>query len=490
MPPMSSRVVGDQLEAAFRRLPRWLGIALVIYALVTLFLALHHEAWCDEADTWLLMRDGGAHVMLSRTGYAGTPALWYLVLAPLASIGLPYVAQQLVSLLLVWSAMALFVADAPFRSPVKLLFLFSYYAVIEYAVQARPYSLLIALLFAIASSWRHRDEHPLRIAVLTALLANTTVHGLLIAAVVGVLLLGEAVRRVDLVDGRKTVALLIMLAGGVASVIQLWPPPDVQQLRHYIAPDTVPYAIGYAFLPGVDPRWSFAAGLVVLLLAVLSIGNRTLPLLFVTFSIAALLVLFVYVWLAGSRHTGLILMVVLAGVWMAGPEDVGAEQWRRSARRFFEASLALIFVWGLYAAAQDAIAETRWAYSGSQEMAQYVAGHVPPGTIIAAHVPIYCESILAYLPGRSFWYPAEHRAGSFMTWDRAFQRAQAVRTETAVEMARRQLAGKRWVLLVNQELSAAQQHGFRLLYTNRRRVYGRPLERYWLYAPEGHFSAE
>ena len=142
----------------------WVWVALVVYAALTLWLVLHHEAWCDEADTWLLMRDGGVGVMFSRTMYAGTPALWYLLLAPLSSAGLPYIAQQLLNLLLAWCAMTLFVIHAPFRIWLKLLFLFSYYGAYQYAVEARPYSLLIVLLFAIAAMWHEREIKPMRIA--------------------------------------------------------------------------------------------------------------------------------------------------------------------------------------------------------------------------------------------------------------------------------------------------------------------------------------
>lgn len=459
---------------------RFLSIAFILYVALTLFLALHHEARGDEADTWLLMRDGGVGVMLSRTGYAGTPALWYLVLAPFASIGLPYVAQQIINLLLIWFAMGLFLLRAPFSPLVKVLFLFSYYPVTEYAIDARPYALLIALLFAIAASWEERREHPIRIAVLTALLANTTAHGLLIAAVIGLLFLAEAMR--DHRVKRVAVSIGIMMAGGIASGLQLLPPADGQQFSKYIDTGTVPWAIGYAFLPHVEPRLSFAVGLVVLLLAVLAIGDRTVPLLFITLSTTALLLLFVYVWVSGTWHTGLILMVLIAGVWMAGVESA-AESGRRYTRKAFEGALALIFLWGIFAAWRAGVADVKFAYSGSREMAEFISRNVPDSTVIAAHPPGFCEAILAYLPrNRRFWYPAERRMGSFTGWDRAFQRALTVPTETAAQIARRQLAGRRWVLLVTNELPRTGRNGYRLLYTNQRHVYGQKQERYWLYA--------
>lgn len=469
-----------------KRLPPWAGVALVLYAVLTLWLTLHHEAWCDEADTWLLMRDGGVGVMLSRTSYAGTPALWYLLLAPFASAGLPYLAQQLLTLVLAWCAMTLFVIDAPFRPALKILFLFSYYAAYEYAVEARPYALLIALLFAIVATWRQRAEKPLRVAILTALLANTTVHGLLIAAILGAIysagfFRGPKTENPGLKRHRSLVAMAIMLIGGILSVIQLFP-PELPAHHRYIDPGTVPWAIGNAFLPGVDARISFAAGLVVLLLAVLAIGDRTGPLLFVTLSIAALLLLFVFVWVAGFRHTGLILIVLLAGLWMAGTD--GTRPWRDRTRRYLEVALALCFAWGIYVAAEEAIAETKWASSGSREMAEYIAANVPDSTVIVAEPPVLCEPVLVYLPGRRFWYPEREQFGSYMMWSGLSGRSNGVRRETTVEVARRRFAGRKWLLLVNTQLAAAEGRGLRLLATNRRKVYAHMMERYWLYSPD------
>ena len=77
-----------------------------------------------------------------------------------------------------------------------------------------------------------------------------------------------------------------------------------------------------------------------------------------------------------------------------------------------------------------------------------------------------------------------------MLRDRAFQVGQDVPVQTAAETARKQLLGKRWLLLVNTELPSVERADFRLIYTNQRYVYARTPERYWLYAPIGHLQPE
>lgn len=451
------------------------------YAGVTLWLTLHHEAWCNEADTWLLMRDGGVRVMLANTANAGTPALWYLCLAPFASLGFPYLAQELLNLAFIWSAALLFLLFAPFRPLFKLLFLFSLFPAVEYAAQARPYALVVLLLFAIAVMWPEREHKPVRIAVAAALLANTTAHGLLFGAVLGALFLGEAAVGRRLANGRTLAAIMIMLAGGIASAGQLWQKPGGQllALEHYIDPQTVPFAVGMSLFPDLYPRDSFAPALLVFLVVVLAIGwRRLVPMLFIVLSVVALLLLFSFVWMGGRYHAGLILVAVIVGLWMAGSDALA------------ERALLVALAWSVIIAGQEAVAETRWAHSGSKEMAAYIEKHVPASAVIAAHPPIHCESVLVYLPGRRFWCIVRGAYGSYVPWGAKVDREQAVKLRDAVRMGK----GHGWLLLVNEELSGADADGLRLLYRTQRYVYARTSERFWLYAPappdEGHFTAE
>ncbi len=460
-----------------------LVVAFVLYVVLTFTVTLYHEAWADEGDAWLLMRDGGMSTMLSRGGYRGTPALWYIVIAPLASAGFPYFSQQLLNLLFAWCAAFLFVKYAPFTPAVKVLFLFGYYAFSEYAVKARQYALLIALLFAIAALWTGRRERPLLIAVLVALLANTAVHGLISAAAIGLIYAIEAVQRRDLTRRANLAAIAIMIAGGVACVVQLLPASDGQKLPRYIDPQTIPWSIGTAFLPFVDPRYSFVAGLLIFLAAVFAVGDRTFPLAFMAIGVVGLLLLYQFVLVGGYRHTGLILIVLLAAVWMAAAEGAPRDAWRLKAWRTFEIALALCFVWSVYTNVKEAINEIKWPHSGSREMAGYIATNVPASTIIVAHAPYHCAPTLVYLPGRRFWFPAYGRFGSYMLWDREFQRGQYLAPTIAIEAARRQLAGRKWLLLINGHLPE-EERGFRLLYANHIPVYSTHQgEQYSLYQP-------
>lgn len=112
-----------------------------------------------------MARDGGLAKTFARAGYAGTPVLWYVLIAPFVKLGLPYVAQVIFNLATMWIAALILLARGPFPRVTKIAFLLSVYALREYAAIARPYSLMVLLLFWAAWGWRDLAQKPFRVAV-------------------------------------------------------------------------------------------------------------------------------------------------------------------------------------------------------------------------------------------------------------------------------------------------------------------------------------
>jgi hypothetical protein len=422
------------------------------------------------------MREGGVATMLSRTGYAGTPSLWYLLIAPFAASGLPYDAQAMLNLALAWAAVLVFLVWSPFTRVMQVLFVLSYFVSFEYAVLARPYALTLLLLFSIAAMWAERVERPMAIGVAAALLANTTSHGLIIAFVLGCVLIADAVVEKRIRRTAVVVSLLVVIGGGLLAAWQLRVPADGPRVVRYVDPQSVPYAISSAFLPGFDPRPWFAVGLTALIVVGVATARRWQALAFFAGSTVLLLILFVFVWLGGLRHAGLILIVAIVALWMAMS---GKPAWARADAL---ATVALCVTLGLsvVTAARNWVDDFRLPYSGGEEMGRFIRARGLDRVEIAAHPPNETKSVLVFLPGKRFWLPATAEYGSYSTWDRKFDRAQLTPGETAIENARSQLAGREWVLLTNFEVAAP---GFQLLFTNRERIFGRPTERFFLYRP-------
>lgn len=162
-----------------------LWITGAIYSSLVLTCALRHEAWFDEAQSWLLARDATLKELLAvYSRYEGTPALWQVVLMPFAKLGFPYDDLSTISAALAITGVALFLWRAPFPLWMKVLFPFCYFPLFQYAVIARSYALFPPLLWGIAILFpRRTTSQALPYFALLALLANASLHGALIAAV-------------------------------------------------------------------------------------------------------------------------------------------------------------------------------------------------------------------------------------------------------------------------------------------------------------------
>lgn len=475
-PAAPKRTADKSGERAF------IAFVMLVHAAVTLYVAMHHEPWRDEADVWLLMRDGGVRTMLARLGYIGMPPVWYLLVAPLAKLGLPYFSMTLLNLVIAWSAVFVFLAFAPLPKIVRLLFVFSYFMSYEYAVVARPYAPAVLFFFAALACWKKRDERPIPLAIFVALMALTTTHTLFFGAVFGAAYLWETIRDKRFGDRQRWIAIAITAIGGLLSAYLLRPPKEMGEshvLRGF-SPSNLIWTFGNAVFPDIPLYVAFALAIAVIVIVTLSIGRRLVPQFFLWSSLVFLALLYTFVWAAGLRHAGLITMAIIGALWLADsyPAPPSTERWRTAVT----VTLSIAFVYSAIVAFGYWHREVIAPFSSAKEMADYITANHLQRYPIAAHPPPNCESLLPYIGGR-FYYPALFDYGSYMFWDRAYNTAIFTPYGTAVAQAQQEFQGEPWLLLVNEPMKRAEEAGFRLLYATRETPFEHRDERYWLYAP-------
>ena len=455
-------------------LPRAVAAAaLLAFVAVTFFVALHHEQWRDEADAWLRVRDGDAHTLLVRGCYTGYPVFWYVLLLPLARLGLPYFSQTVLHLVIAAAAVAILLWRLPLAWPTRLLAAFSYFFAYEYAVIARASAPAILLAFVAAAMHGKRDARPIAYAVVLALLFNVSAQGFVIAAAFAALFVLEQWPR-----GRRLAAAAIMAAAAVASWLQVRTPPDPARVGRFHPFDTAAFlsTIGDAFFPTLPLILGFAGGVVLVGLLALALHRSRGALLLFWLPFAVLTILYAYIWYGGIRHAGFVLVLALLAIAVADGVDV---RYERAAALLLNVALAISVV----IAARYWVLDTKHAYSGAEEMATFIRDQNLQRVDIAAHNAPQCEAVLPYLPGTKFWYAGIEQTGSFMEWDAAYERGLDTSYAAAELRARRHFAGWPWLLLLNVEMPEPAAHGFRLLYTNRRPIFEKTDERFWLYAP-------
>jgi hypothetical protein len=469
-----------------RPLPRTLAATLLIlYAAATLIVTLHHEPWRDEAETWLVARDLPLSQTLTWTRAAGTPILWPALVVPFARAGAPYVAQSLLNWAIMMAAAALFLFRAPFTATTKALFLLSFYMAYQYAVIARTYALGILLLFCVVALHDRRHSWPIAYAIVVALLASANAHSGAAAFAVAAWFVFGLVRSRGRAAVRAWVAALIMFAGIAAAVVQL------RTSGHFIPPNVIspPYwgafveATAGAFFPAFQSSLTTLAACGILVLIVTFIRRNGAALWLALLSFAGLAFIFTYLWIAGYRHYGLVLMTSIAALWLAAKPG---EESRLSSIVAIALNVALAS--SIVLTVRFASADLTRNFSGSREMARFLEQHHRDDGELAAHPPAHCEAVLPYLSRRTLYYPALGETGSYLKWDRALRVAQATRAAVVAGRAAQHYGTRPWLFLTAQPLEAPETYGLKLLYATHE-----PLmeprdaqqqandERYWLY---------
>lgn len=175
---------------------------LLVYAVLTLIGATHHELWFDEAQAWGIARDATLDTFADIMQHEGHPALWYLVLMPFAKAGMHCEVINIIGWLFSVAAAGIFVWKAPFGLVVKAAMLFSSGFLYFNSVNSRVYCLIPLLLFLIAIVYPKRDKYAPIYGLLVGLLANTHIMMCGLVGVLGIFMLIELVQGIKR-DGLK-----------------------------------------------------------------------------------------------------------------------------------------------------------------------------------------------------------------------------------------------------------------------------------------------
>jgi hypothetical protein len=490
---------------------RRFAIALTaLYAAWVLFVAIHHEQWRDEADAWLAARDMGLAQLFHWLGPAGWPGLWYLLLMPLAKAGLPVVAMKLLHAALAIAVVGVIAFWSPFSRPMKALIAFSYFISFEYAVVSRGYVLTVLLLFLIAAVLAAREHRYVLLGILLFLLFNSTTYGFLFAGVISVAVAVCATARREF-SRRLLLGAMIAAAGGLLAFIVLLPSAHGAPQGHMRRWTVIQYVLCEAFFPRVPHYYPAyfreshgnnldayaayyglrAAGLLIVMsaCALVAIRRRWDALAIVLLGWGAINYIGVFKWFGDERHAGLLFVLVIFGLWIAGTRGqtnwAGWEGVDALAYRFSHGIFALSLVVACAVGVKWCYRDIRWDYSGSTEAATYIRDHGLTKIPIAVAGGAPAESLLPELPGTRIWYAARQDYGTYVDWGRNWREDERITQSETLKRVNRQFpSGKYLLLMPGQPLKGPGAAGYRLIFENSHYLFEHPEERYYLYLRE------
>lgn len=360
---------------------------LGLWIAVVAFILPYHEKWADEAQAWLIARDLDLKtIWFHELRYEGSPGLWHTILWIAQHVfHAKYSALGPIGAVCAVGGAALLIFKAPFPRYIRWPLAFTYFMIYQYAVIARPYTLLPLLAFAAALLFKDR-EHPERMTVVLVLLANLSLHGTILAGCIGLAYLLDAIRGWSELSGpvkrRYWICSAVMAAVFLFIVVILWPTPDVGEFVKKRTMDQTPASIQSlqptkvmkleATVSGAFLDYWFPSALFIMLAGWWCYRRHCL----LVYALPVGLLIGLYALIHGyAHHHGTVFLAAITALWIAWPAREEQREFNRFDRRAFQIMTAAIVclcalnIWDAEVAIRN---EYLYPYSGAEDAANYL----------------------------------------------------------------------------------------------------------------------
>lgn len=401
---------------------------LLVFSLITITLIVQHEAWRDEAQAWLLVRDSNGFAdLFNNLRYEGTPILWHMLLKILIVLDFPYWSMKILHFFLSFIGVFVFIFFSPFRKIEKSLFVFGYLILYEYCVIARSYVLTVMLLFILALVYKKRFNQPFVFGSITTLLANTNVFGLVIAIVISIYYCFENFSQ----RGNILKYLSVTVVGFLATLYFLIPPADLvsieKDLHFSLDVSIIISKFGLIIASAFSPNIKFLAipemGIWIFGLSFTILRKKMLFVTQYCTITAGFLAIFLFKVEGNIRHFGMIYICFIFYYWLTVLER--GEQGESEKDNFEKYIILILLIVQIGFSPAKYISELNQNYSASKEVAEYLMqNNLVKDTFIAGYQCFAASAILPYITNNEckFYYFEFENFGSYVKWNTTFER--------------------------------------------------------------------
>jgi hypothetical protein len=298
------------------------------FFLVNLMLVVSHEQYYNEANQWQIAKHASLTELPEILKTEGHPILWYLLLMPLAKLGLPFVSANLVSLVIMSVAVFLFVKYAPFKKVTLVMVVCSVAFMYFLPVIARNYCLVALGVVIVGITYKERLSYPIRYGLGISLLLQSHILVAGLAGVLGAVFVWEWIRQKKIGAGQwrmfgvsvgiiiMSLAVLVLCLWGSTSAHGYLKPTRMDADLSY-EKDVVVYlnSLGQALF-GVDGAWIWIGIFFVGIIILFSIKYpKQAIILLVACSYQAVVLMYLYTYGRYAQDALNVLYLVLC-IWM------------------------------------------------------------------------------------------------------------------------------------------------------------------------------
>ena len=428
---------------------------LCAYIGVVVTAIFFHPLWRDEIYTWSIAGASSSLPDLAlRKVYDGHPDLWYILVYFVRQLSNNPIAMQLLHAAIAIITVFLVLKYAPFTRVQKVLLVFGYFYLFEYAIISRNYApglLLVTILLVLD---RDRGRLILWKALGLFLLCQTNVFGVIFTIAYLLARIFEfafsKAYRITMVQQKAILAfsILLVIAGIVYSIHTMIPPPSGYYvgITHFsLSQLTLPELIrsigtvwrAWIPLPLFQVQYwntniigSDVVQALLSLALIVTAGMLFLrrPVVFVFFvtgltGIIAFILMYYYGYM---RHHGHLYILLIASLWMGAnykgnrivfkPAFIEKyNTWiKRNAGNLFLVALIVQLHAGLFAVGVQFFVP----FSEARETAQYIRENNLDRFRIAGDQDVALQTVSGYLDKEVFYF-SRNAFGTYLVYDKA-----------------------------------------------------------------------
>ena len=325
-------------------------ILSLIYLVLTITGAFHHESWRDEFQAWLIAQNSHSIPdLFHNIRHEGHPAIWHLLLYGISRFTVSMMVMKIIHVAIASAAVFVLNAFAPLPRITKILFSFGYFIIYEYALVNRPYGTGMLFLFAFCAlyTFYHTKRQNFLLLLMGAdlfLLSNTSIFGVMLTLVLILFLFIDSITgNLKNIFQKKNLvfialALGLALSGLFIAVLQIRPPSDnnfplqyangydLSRLKYALTKICITYfpipKLGVVnswntsiFLKDTKYNMVFLSVLLIALFAYI-FQKRTAVLILYLCGTIGLLAFNYYTLQFGARYTGHFFLLLMACYWL------------------------------------------------------------------------------------------------------------------------------------------------------------------------------
>ncbi len=384
-------------------------VLLCVYILSLSIFMYFHEPWYDEAQAWLIARDGSwKEILFEIPHYEGHPPFWYILLALFAKAGADFdLTLKVLTLVINALATGLLLLKAPFPRIVRWVLPFTYFLFYQHGVICRPYSILLIGFLLAAMLWHSKNDKPLLFVLSLMLMCATSAYGIIFAGGITLAWLWELKGNQpfkeyfrSLFKGTRFAALLLLLLFALLNIASILPRGDTFAASYGLSGNNnLPMRILYMFTGSLADATCFSAyedydelryaffsipkyllgcligGCILALLIYCGIKCKTVHLLLIPFSLFALFSGIVYFYL---QHIDVLFQFLIFWAWVCFTANKGEEkekQWEQKIKRMLGVATSVCLAISVYWSVGACYHEVIYQYGFAQQLAAYLNQH-------------------------------------------------------------------------------------------------------------------